>query len=347
MKRNVRRYIAIILAISVMALGLAPGCATLPTQRTTVKHYAKCYEPIQHLRDSQENFIKSIVIGAAIGAVAGGILTGIMTGNAKSALIGAGAGLVTGAIAGYFKARYDQQKDDRARLATYSVDIRKNIAGLQRVEQYATVASQCYLDKFHQLLADVKAGTISKAEARERMKEIQDGSSEIEEILVDVEKTAKKRQQEFEVALQNENKIAKQKGTTAELNKTIDVGSPTLQLGSEGTAVQEVQRKLQALAIYQGPINGQFNGALKQAVITFQKDNKLEADGTVGPGTWKVLRFKVPDGTLSKVAEDNELYGAAVQSSSAKFNVIRNSLKPVREYNADAMATAPSLRSGV
>jgi len=58
---------------------------------------------------------------------------------------------------------------------------------------------------------------------------------------------------------------------------------PTLQLGSKGDSVKEVQR---ILGISQ---DGIFGRNTDRAVERFQKDNNLYVDGVVGPITWKSL----------------------------------------------------------
>lgn len=65
---------------------------------------------------------------------------------------------------------------------------------------------------------------------------------------------------------------------------------PTLQLGSEGPEVQQLQHTL-AIAV-----NGAFGAATKEAVETFQRTHELTPDGIVGPKTRAAL------GALAKAA---------------------------------------------
>jgi peptidoglycan hydrolase-like protein with peptidoglycan-binding domain len=60
-------------------------------------------------------------------------------------------------------------------------------------------------------------------------------------------------------------------------------GNPTLRIRSRGPSVTQVQ---QILGITQ---TGVYDNATRQAVINFQKNNNLTADGTVGPNTWGAL----------------------------------------------------------
>ena len=67
---------------------------------------------------------------------------------------------------------------------------------------------------------------------------------------------------------------------------------PILRTGSRGQEVKDLQGRLQALGYYAGEIDGQFGAMTKEAVISFQKANGLDADGMVGSET-KSLLFSV------------------------------------------------------
>lgn len=66
---------------------------------------------------------------------------------------------------------------------------------------------------------------------------------------------------------------------------------PILKLGSSGAKVKELQTKLIALGYYCGKTgaDGSFGTGTYNAVIAFQKTNKLTADGIAGQRTWEVL----------------------------------------------------------
>lgn len=59
--------------------------------------------------------------------------------------------------------------------------------------------------------------------------------------------------------------------------------------GSSGDEVIEIQQKLSELGYYYGNIDGKFGNDTKKAVIQFQKDNNLSADGIVGIKTLEAL----------------------------------------------------------
>lgn len=57
-------------------------------------------------------------------------------------------------------------------------------------------------------------------------------------------------------------------------------------LGSKGEEVRRIQARLQALGIYQGPVDGDFGGGTAAAVRRFQGEERLTVDSVVGPQTW-------------------------------------------------------------
>jgi len=71
-----------------------------------------------------------------------------------------------------------------------------------------------------------------------------------------------------------------------------------LRVGVEpGEDIAEVQRILQILGYYRGNITGEYDSLTEQAVMDFQQDFGLPADGVVGPKTYEVL-FRQRDITL-------------------------------------------------
>lgn len=62
-----------------------------------------------------------------------------------------------------------------------------------------------------------------------------------------------------------------------------------LKLGSSGTLVQYLQSLLKTLGFYKGNIDGIFGNQTKSAVLIFQKEFGISADGIVGNQTWQKL----------------------------------------------------------
>ena len=61
-----------------------------------------------------------------------------------------------------------------------------------------------------------------------------------------------------------------------------------MQVGSQGNKVKQLQKILKGTGKYTGYIDGIFGPDTKDAVIRYQQPN-LDADGIVGPQTWKKL----------------------------------------------------------
>lgn len=60
----------------------------------------------------------------------------------------------------------------------------------------------------------------------------------------------------------------------------------TLRYGMQGDDVALMQTRLAQLGYYGGSVNGKFDKATLNAVLTFQANNWMYADGVVGPETW-------------------------------------------------------------
>lgn len=67
------------------------------------------------------------------------------------------------------------------------------------------------------------------------------------------------------------------------------LGPPVLRVEAAGPAVSQLQRELQELGYYNGPIDGGFGAETLAAVERFQSDKQLFVDGVVGQSTWDAL----------------------------------------------------------
>lgn len=86
---------------------------------------------------------------------------------------------------------------------------------------------------------------------------------------------------ELDNSLMNINKTTPVK----KLNKTL-----TLEFGSTGPDVKNLQQALQSLGITPGPLDGKYGRQTKAAVIVFQNSVRIEPDGIAGPITLKSLQ---------------------------------------------------------
>lgn len=70
---------------------------------------------------------------------------------------------------------------------------------------------------------------------------------------------------------------------TSDYDNTV---KPVLsQYGSRGSEVRQIQTKLKQLGYYKGSVDGIFGSDTKKAVISFQKNCGITADGIAGPKT--------------------------------------------------------------
>jgi N-acetylmuramoyl-L-alanine amidase len=64
---------------------------------------------------------------------------------------------------------------------------------------------------------------------------------------------------------------------------------PTLRSGMRGTAVVNLQQRLQTLGFFKGTVDGVFGKQTEDAVKAAQKKFQLTPDGVVGDSTWRAL----------------------------------------------------------
>ncbi len=79
-----------------------------------------------------------------------------------------------------------------------------------------------------------------------------------------------------------------------------------LQEGSEGPLVYMLQQKLAQLQYYQADFDGYYGVLTKAAVIAFQKQNGLAADGIAGPLTFKALYYSGAEPTTVQPEKTSE-----------------------------------------
>ena len=81
------------------------------------------------------------------------------------------------------------------------------------------------------------------------------------------------------------------KPATTKEEKTVTIEMKVLKKGAKNAQVKTLQRILHAMGYDLGsnPMDGSFGPKTDTAVRKFQKDNKLEVDGSVGEKTWSKL----------------------------------------------------------
>lgn len=84
---------------------------------------------------------------------------------------------------------------------------------------------------------------------------------------------------------------------TVPLTFTLDDGA--LATGAEGVQVRRLQEALLVLGFDTGAIDGVFGPGTRRAVIEFQRENRLEADGIVGQQTANAINAALERRTTS------------------------------------------------
>ena len=87
-------------------------------------------------------------------------------------------------------------------------------------------------------------------------------------------------------------------GQSATGTTPVTTNPNTLKYGDSGSRVTELQTALVKLGYNTNGVDGRFGAGTQRAVISFQKDNGLEADGLAGTKTLELL-YKKADGTSS------------------------------------------------
>lgn len=100
-----------------------------------------------------------------------------------------------------------------------------------------------------------------------------------------------------------------------------DYGTIDLKLGSQGSAVSQLQKDLSKLGFYKYSIDGDFGPKTHEAVINFQKSQGLKRDGLVGPKTKAALNAVLsPDTYISSDSKYNSHEKPIVDSFRANYN---------------------------
>ncbi|MDQ0191000.1 peptidoglycan-binding protein [Alicyclobacillus cycloheptanicus] len=116
---------------------------------------------------------------------------------------------------------------------------------------------------------------------------------------------------------------------------------PTVQLGSQNSAVKTLQGDLRSLGYFDTSVTGYFGSQTKAAVVSFQRSNHLTADGIVGPMTWAALL-----GSLSSRASSGSSPGSSVGATGTKSSVPGLTAKPIIVNGASLMTMDSFVHGG-
>jgi len=103
--------------------------------------------------------------------------------------------------------------------------------------------------------------------------------------------------------------------------QNTDYGTADLKLGSQGSAVSQLQKDLRQLGFYKYSIDGSFGAKTHEAVINFQKSQGLKQDGLVGPKTKAALKAALSSDTyISSDSQYNSHEKPIVDAFRAIYN---------------------------
>ena len=119
-------------------------------------------------------------------------------------------------------------------------------------------------------------------------------------------------------------------------------------LGSKGDEVRRIQKKLKDLGYYNGSVDGVFGSATKKAVIAFQKNCGITADGIAGPKTLKYLGLESSSSSMGKYSQsDIELLAKLIAAEARGESYVGQVAVGAVVLNRVAHASFPDSIAGV
>lgn len=98
-----------------------------------------------------------------------------------------------------------------------------------------------------------------------------------------------------------------------------------LRVGSRGESVVSLQRDLNRLGLTPGPIDGIFGNLTRDAVLNFQRGNRLLVDGIVGRQTKTAIRDRINEGqTVTYIVRQGDTLFLLAQRFGTTVTAIQN-----------------------
>ena len=119
----------------------------------------------------------------------------------------------------------------------------------------------------------------------------------------------------------------------AQAAPSTSVNRPILRMGSEGTAVSELQAALKLLGYYTDVVDGVYRESTAIAVSRFQQASGLNADGITGPTTWDRL---FPSRSASRRSSSSSSNPSSSKNPASSFPVpstLQTTTRDGREAN--------------
>ena len=118
-----------------------------------------------------------------------------------------------------------------------------------------------------------------------------------------------------------------------------------LKLGKESTEVADLQQRLKDLGYYTGRISGHYGELTESAVIAFQKDKGLDADGIAGQSTQEML-FEGKASSSSSTSSPSASSSSSLLKEGSKGDDVRQlqtKLKDLGYYKGSVTGNFGSL----
>lgn len=120
---------------------------------------------------------------------------------------------------------------------------------------------------------------------------------------------------------------------------------PTLQLGSQGESVRELQSMLLLLGYYPGPVTGVYSEDTAAAARRFQSAASITADGIVGPATWSRL-FPTPPRESNPPTATAPAAGSTTPATGTPATGAPSTGTPPAGNTTPAATTPPAANTG-
>lgn len=127
----------------------------------------------------------------------------------------------------------------------------------------------------------------------------------------------------------------------AQVNPLVSINRPTIQIGSQGELVKELQAALKILGFYDGEIDGNYQQNTAIAVSQFQQTAGLNSTGIVDNATWQKL-FPNANNLSGNLSNSTTPQG----NTSAPFTTVSTAMNPQSSNNKKPTKPNPKLPPG-
>lgn len=129
------------------------------------------------------------------------------------------------------------------------------------------------------------------------------------------------------------------------------IGRATLEAGSRGAMVLDLQDQLARLGYFAGAKDGEFGPLTRAAVLAFQADARIEVDGVAGPETWSALEHAPAKASRDVTAADLRKRGSETLASADRIDVaaglagVTASVTAIKDATDQAAGLLPQLKA--